>query len=85
MSICRNCGSTESQARADARTLGFQQEFDNGVYTCCQVVAWADEQWHAWMEAASEDGKNTEQAARMLEISVDSGSKPPEDGESTDR
>jgi hypothetical protein len=48
--------------------LGFQEEFQGGVYTCCQVVAWADEQWLAWTEAAAEDGRSEEEVTRPLEI-----------------
>ena len=54
--ICRHCGCTAVQAIDDAKSLGFGRELQNGTYTCCQVVAWADEQWLAWMEAAEEDG-----------------------------
>jgi hypothetical protein len=50
-----NCGRTESQIVADAKTLGLEQECQSGVYTCCQIVAWADEQWLAWFEATRED------------------------------
>ncbi len=68
MSICRNCGCSASQAAADAMVLGFQGEFQAGIYSCCQVVAWADEQWLAWTEAAVEDGRSEEEATRPLEI-----------------
>ena len=68
MTICRNCGCTASQAAADALVLGFQDEFKAGLYTCCQVVAWADEQWLAWAEAAAEDGKSEEDATKPLEV-----------------
>ena len=27
------------------------------VYSCCQIVAWADEQWLAWFEATQEDSR----------------------------
>jgi hypothetical protein len=54
---CTNCGRTESQIAADAKTLGLLQEFQSGVYTCCQIVAWADEQCLAWFEATEEDSK----------------------------
>ena len=37
--------------------LGLNDEFERGFYSCCQLVAWADEQWLAWTEAALEDGK----------------------------
>ena len=65
--VCRSCGSTESQAIADARTLSLLRELENGVYTCCQIVEWADEQWLAWMEAAEEDGKPMDEVTRPLE------------------
>jgi hypothetical protein len=54
---CRYCGSDEAQAAADARALGFEKEFQYGVYSCCQVVQWADEQWQVWVEAATERRK----------------------------
>jgi hypothetical protein len=65
--ICRTCGCTEHQALEDATTLGFQGEFQNGTYTCCQIVAWADEQWLAWAEAAEQDGTPVEEATKPLE------------------
>ena len=68
MNICRFCGCTESQARADAMALGLNDEFEKGLYSCCQLVAWADEQWFAWTEAASEDGKPLDQATKPIEI-----------------
>lgn len=68
MTICEHCGCTASQAAADALVLGFQEEFQNGVYSCCQVVAWADEQWLAWAEAAAEDGRPEEEVTKPLEI-----------------
>ena len=57
--ICLVCGRTESEAIADASALGLQQEFQNGIYTCCQIAAWADEQASAWFEALAQDGKWT--------------------------
>jgi hypothetical protein len=68
MNICRFCGCTESQARADAIVLGLNDEFERGLYSCCQLVAWADEQWLAWTEAASEDGKPLDKVTMPLEI-----------------
>jgi hypothetical protein len=53
---------------ADAWVIGFQEEFLAGVYSCCQVVTWADEQWLAWTEAASEDGRSEAEATKPLEI-----------------
>jgi hypothetical protein len=52
---CANCGRTESQIIADAKTVGLLEEFQSSVYTCCQIVAWADEQSLAWFEATLED------------------------------
>jgi len=66
--ICRHCGCTEAQAAADARAVGLLEEFRDAVYTCCQIVQWADEQWAAWEEAATEDGKPTDEVTRPLEI-----------------
>lgn len=60
--ICRNCGCTEDQAKDDARTLDLQRELREGIYNCCQIVAWADEQWLAWMEAAEQDDTASEDA-----------------------
>ena len=65
--ICRTCGCTESHAIADARTLGLQRELQNGLYTCCQIAAWADEQWLAWLEAAEQDGKSVDAVTEPLE------------------
>jgi hypothetical protein len=66
---CRNCGSNWAQAAADARTLGFAPEFASGVYSCCRIAQWADEQWLAWVIAAEEDGNVAEDVTRPLEIS----------------
>lgn len=67
--LCRNCGCDQAQAVADAWVLGFEEEFASGIYTCCQVVQWADEQWLAWLNAAEQDGKVAEDVTRPLEIS----------------
>lgn len=53
--MCSVCGYTESRAIAHAKTLGLQQELESGLYTCCQIARWADEQWLAWLDAAQED------------------------------
>ena len=66
--ICRTCGCTHAQAMADARTVGLLKEFQNEVYTCCQVVAWADEQWLAWVEAAEQDGKSPDDIIKPLDL-----------------
>ena len=52
---------------ADARTIGFETDFQNGFYNCCQIAAWADEQWLAWLEAAHQDGKPADDITRPLE------------------
>lgn len=65
--ICRICGSRESQTVADARALGLLKELESGMYTCCQIVAWADEQWLAWVQAAEEDGKRADDVTRPLD------------------
>jgi hypothetical protein len=52
---CKRCGRTESQITAGARTLGLLQKLDSGVYTCCQISQWADEQSLAWFEAMQQD------------------------------
>ncbi|HTF68586.1 MAG TPA: hypothetical protein VK638_38500 [Edaphobacter sp.] len=65
--ICRSCLSTEFQIVGDARTLGLLKELQSGIYTCCQIVVWADEQWLAWVQAAEEDGKAVDDVTRPLE------------------
>ena len=67
--LCRHCGCNQAQAAADAQVLGFKEEFASGIYSCCQVVQWADEQWLAWLNAAEEDGKMAENVTGPLEIS----------------
>ena len=58
---CTTCGRSESQILADAKTLGLQQELESGIYTCCQISEWADEQWLAWFEAAHEGAKDADE------------------------
>jgi hypothetical protein len=53
---CTKCGRTVSQTTADAKTLGLLQELHCGVYTCCQMAQWADEQRLAWFEATRAEG-----------------------------
>src|SRR5260370_33510360 len=65
--ICRICGSRESQTIADARTLGLLKELQSGIYTCCQIVAWADEQCLAWVQAGGEDGNWADDVTMPLE------------------
>jgi hypothetical protein len=52
---CPVCGKTKSEAMADAKAIGLQEAFERGVYTCCQVAEWADEQALAWVQATHED------------------------------
>ena len=52
---CRICDSTEPQAIANAKALGLEQEFQGGMYSCCQVAKWAHEQSLAWLEAGHEN------------------------------
>ena len=52
---CPVCGRTEFEAIVDAKAIGLQEEFERGVYTCCQVAEWADEQALAWLEATEEN------------------------------
>lgn len=69
--VCRRCGCTAAAAAADAQAIGLSDGFLTGLYTCCQVVQWADEQWLAWHEAACEDGKPAEEATIPLELEPD--------------
>jgi hypothetical protein len=67
--ICRKCGCTPAQAKADALVLGLREEFEWGLYDCCELVGWADEQWQAFTEAAIEDCKDVERVTAMLAVS----------------
>jgi hypothetical protein len=53
--VCQQCKCTPAEAMADALFLGLEKELESGIYRCCEIVAWADEQWRAWTEAANED------------------------------
>jgi len=65
---CTSCGRTESQIIADAKTLGLLQEFQSAVYTCCQIVQWADEQSLAWFEATEEDSRLIDKVTVRLQV-----------------
>jgi hypothetical protein len=52
---CTICSRSESQVIADAKALGLLQEFECGIYSCCEISEWADEQSLAWSKAAHED------------------------------
>jgi hypothetical protein len=65
---CTRCGRTESQIIADAKTLGLLQEFESGLYSCCQISEWAEEQCQAWFEALAEDDRLAAGEPTGLEI-----------------
>jgi hypothetical protein len=65
---CRTCRRSDSQIVADAKALGLLQEFQCGIYTCCQIAEWADEQCLAWFEATQEDGKSVDEVKRRPEL-----------------
>jgi hypothetical protein len=67
MKSCGACGLTESQALADAKALGMVEEFTSGLYTCCQIALWAEEQWWAWLEASHEDSQLTPGSIERIE------------------
>jgi hypothetical protein len=64
---CGTCGRTESQAVADAKSVGLEKELESGIYTCCQVALWADEQALAWLEATHADGNGANEATGIAE------------------
>ena len=66
--ICRVCGYTRSQVIADARAIGLRQQFESGIYTCCQITEWANEQWSAWFEAIQEDSMRVEDMSSQCEF-----------------
>jgi len=63
---CRLCGCNAAQAAAHARAVGLENDFQNGIYTCCQVAQWADEQWLVWIQAAAEDIQPTDDVTLSL-------------------
>jgi hypothetical protein len=65
---CTTCRRSNSQLVSDAKALGLLQEFQCGVYTCCQIAEWADEQWSAWFKATQEDSKDVDQMTRRPEF-----------------
>ena len=68
---CASCGRSESQVIADARAVGLLQEFECGLYTCCQISEWADEQWLAWFTAAHEDGTCADELNRRFRPGIE--------------
>jgi hypothetical protein len=65
--MCTICDSTEPQAIANAKALGLEQEFQGGMYTCCQVAKWAAEQSLAWQEAARENATPSDDLTKPAE------------------
>ena len=65
---CLKCGRTQSQITSDAKSLGLLREFQTDVYTCCQIVAWADEQSSAWFEATQEDNRRVNRMTDTTEF-----------------
>src|SRR3954452_22099984 len=63
---CPTCRHSESQAVVEAKTLGLMQEFQSGIYTCCQIAEWALEQSLAWFEATRDCRKPDQNATRLL-------------------
>jgi len=70
----RLCRGRKTQAEADAKALGFEQEYEVGVYTRSQLSQWAGEQWLVWLEAAAQDRAAHEVAeefeAQMVHVRV---------------
>jgi len=58
--ICVFCGRTKPEAFADANALGLQQEYQAGIYTCCEIGQWANEQALAWFEAVEQDSERAD-------------------------
>jgi hypothetical protein len=65
---CRTCSRSESEAIADAKALGLEQELAGGRYTCCQIAQWADEQALAWFEATRDDGASHGVLTELVEL-----------------
>ena len=66
--LCRHCGCNQAQAAADARALSFEEKFASGIYTCCQVEEWAQEQWSAWVEATRQDAGQADEVMNGSEL-----------------
>lgn len=58
--VLKLCRGRKVQALSDAKALGFEQEFEAGIYSRSQVNQWAGEQWLVWLEAAAQDRKASE-------------------------
>jgi hypothetical protein len=73
--LLRLCKGRQTQALSDAKALGFEQEFEAGLYTRSQVSQWAGEQWLVWLEAAAQDRKSAQEEtedsqAQMVPVHV---------------
>lgn len=73
---CRECGCTESEVIADAKTIGVYEQFQSGVYTCCQITAWAYEQWSAWFEAINRDANFSNEVTANAELQPEAAVVP---------
>ena len=49
-------------------SLGLLQELQCGVYNCCQIVQWADEQRLAWFEATEGDSGLVDNLTRRPQV-----------------
>jgi hypothetical protein len=77
MNSSDGCRCTNSQAMADAKTLGLEQEFQSGIYTCCQIAEWAEEQWSAWAQATHEDADCRNDGSIGAELGNEQGALVP--------
>jgi hypothetical protein len=76
----RLCRGRQTQALSDAKELGFEREFEQGIYSRSQLSQWAGEQWLVWLEAAAEDRRAAEETedseARMVPVRVRNPHRP---------
>jgi hypothetical protein len=52
----------------EAKTLGLQNEFHRGIYSCCQITDWAHEQRSVWLEATQQDAKDPHDLSASTEL-----------------
>jgi hypothetical protein len=67
---CANCGRSESEIFADAKALGLYQQLQCGIYTCCQISQWAEEQSAAWFEATHDDAMVADEMIRQPDVAA---------------
>jgi hypothetical protein len=76
----RLCKGRQTQALSDAKALGFEREFEEGIYSRSQLSQWAGEQWLVWLEAAAADRKAAEETedseARMVLVRARNPHRP---------